>query len=291
MNLVNVMTRRAEGYHDTLRQAASRGEVVLARSEEVETIHTTRVRVKEWGLERHLVVDWYRRASFLDHFLAPGAGPAMIARGQARELGDFVDQPFQVTVQRAPWEVAVQLVRDGHVWVGDVHAPVRVEKRLVAQSGGRGVEVTCRVTNQGEITVATDFAVETNWGTTGPDAAVVAGGFAARVGDHRRVDRVDAVTICDPGWGLEVEMAMPPGSLWVVPIEVVSASEAGFERTFQGVSLFSVWPVRLNTGEVWEGRLAFAWRITAAPETSDAATPDPSTPDPVISPEEPVDPV
>jgi hypothetical protein len=51
--------------------------------------------------------------------------------------------------------------------------------------------------------------------------------------------------------------------LWVVPIEVVSASEAGFERTFQGASLLAVWPLRLEPGATWEARLSFGIRSLA----------------------------
>src|SRR3989337_1939278 len=43
VNLVNVMTRRAEGYHEPLRQAIARGEAVLDRPDETESIHTPKV--------------------------------------------------------------------------------------------------------------------------------------------------------------------------------------------------------------------------------------------------------
>ncbi|MGQ0549815.1 MAG: alpha-amylase/4-alpha-glucanotransferase domain-containing protein, partial [Armatimonadota bacterium] len=57
-----------------------------------------------------------------------------------------------------------------------------------------------------------------------------------------------------------VEVTLPPCALWVVPIEVVSASEAGFERSFQGASLWFLWPLRLDPGGVWDGRISCALR-------------------------------
>jgi hypothetical protein len=257
LNLVNVMTRRAEGYHETLRQAAAKGELVLYRPDEVETIHTTRVRVKELGLERHLVVDWYRRSSFIDHFLAPGAGPQAMARGEARELGDFVDQAFAARVERARAQLTVTLVRDGHVWVGDLHAPVRVEKTFTVPAGSGRLDVAYRITNPGGAAVAADFAVETNWGVTGPHAEVVVAGKARSVGTAASVTGVTSLALRDSGWGVSVDVTIPSCTLWLAPIEVVSASEAGFERTFQGASLFMVWPVRLEPGAAWEARLSF----------------------------------
>jgi len=258
VNLVNVMTRRTEGYHETLRQAVAKGEVVLVRPDEVETIHTARVRVKEWGLERHLVTDWYRRSSFLDHVLVSGGSPAAFSRGEVREIGDFVDQPFEVTIERDPGRVAVSLIRDGHVWVGGVHAPVRVEKVVTVPSGAAVVEVAYRVTNRSDHLFAADFAIETNWGTTGPDVALMVEGAAHRVGDLGRLTGVGALRLEDPGWGWAVDVTLPSAGLWIVPIEVVSASEAGFERTFQGVSLLAVWPLRLEPGVTWEAKISFA---------------------------------
>lgn len=278
VNLVNVMTRRAEGYHEALRQAIARGDAVLYRPGEVEesdgteTIHTARVRVKEWGLERYLTTDWYRRSGFLDHFLAPGGGPEAFARGEVGELGDFVNQAYDVVLDAAEAargsarSVVVRLVRDGHVWMGDAHASVRAEKTLAIPAGRETLEVTYRVSNRSGLTVAADFAVETNWGTTGPDATVVAGADSYRVGGARRIPDASAFTLRDETWRLAVsatvESPQPP-DLWVMPIEVVSASEAGFERTFQGVSLLTVWPLRLVPGAVWEARLTYEIRSLA----------------------------
>ncbi|MDR7555607.1 MAG: DUF1926 domain-containing protein [Armatimonadota bacterium] len=261
VNLVNVMTRREEGYHAQLREAAARGEVVLARSDAVESIHTTRVRVKEPGLERHLHYDWYRRAAFLDHFLEPGADPAAVLGWTVRELGDFVDQPYQVTVARRRADVAVRLWRDGHVWAGEVHTPVRVEKTLWVPAGRHVVTVAYRITNTGDRPIAAVFAVETVWGVDGPDAEVTpvggqapsASGRAHRVGAPALLPDVTGWILHDRPRPLDVVVTAPPGDLWVVPIEVVSASEGGYERTFQGATLWSARPLLLAPGAVWEG--------------------------------------
>jgi alpha-amylase len=256
VNLVNVMTRRAEGYHETLRQAVARGEVALYRPDDVDTIHTSRVRVKEWGLERHLVYDWYRRSSGIAHFLAPGAGPQAFTRGEARELGDFVDQPFEATVLREPDRVMVRLTRDGHVWVDAVHAPVRLEKTLTVASGVAMVDIRYSIVNQSNSVIAADFTVETNWGVSSPDAKVTCAGQIHGAGAVARTDDVESFEIADSGWTCAAK-SMPHTSIWIAPIEVVSASEAGFERTFQGTSLMCVWPVRLEPGAIWETGISF----------------------------------
>jgi hypothetical protein len=271
VNLVNVMTRHAEGYHETLRAALQGGEAVLLAPDETETIHTARVRVKEWGLERHLIVDWYRRVTLLDHFFAAGGTPQRFVRNEVEELGDFVSQPYRAAVaRRERGRVAVRLVRDGQVRTGDGRVPVRVEKTLVVPAGAAALDVAYRITNRGEAALAADFAVETNWGATGPDAVVAAAPGsgapgAVRVGDARQLDGVAEFTLRDERWRLAVSVTVAPAApwLWVVPIEVVSASEAGFERTFQGASVAMVWPLLLAPGGRWEARLSFAVEGTA----------------------------
>ncbi len=262
INLVNVMTRRPEGYHETLRAAIARGEVVLAQPDNVETIHTTRVRVKEWGLERYLAIDSYRRSSFIEHFQASGASPQTVTRGELKELGDFVGQPFQPAIEGSPSEVVVRLSRHGRVAVDGGHMPVRVEKALTTAAGAGTLTVAYRVANQGDKRLAVDFAVETNWGTSDPDAVVVTRGTQHHVRKSGAFDAVETLAIRDTQWGLDVGITLPTCALWVVPIEVVSASEAGFERSFQGTSLWFLWPISLEPGASWEARISCALRPT-----------------------------
>jgi alpha-amylase len=42
---------------------------------------------------------------------------------------------------------------------------------------------------------------------------------------------------------------------WIAPIETVSESEDGFERIYQGSQIIAVWPVELQSGTEWRGRL------------------------------------
>ena len=40
----------------------------------------------------------------------------------------------------------------------------------------------------------------------------------------------------------------PVATFWRFPIETVSQSEGGFEKTYQGSSITAVWPLLLKTG-------------------------------------------
>ncbi len=279
VNLANVMTRRPEGYHQTLRAALARGDAVLVQPGEedlLESIHTERVRVREPGLGRFLIYDWYRRSGFLDHLLEPGGGPAAFATGRLRELGDFVNQPYTASQvgrepksrRRGPRHALVRLVRDGHLWAGDYHAPVRIEKTFAVPPGQASLEVAYKVTNRSTRSLRADFAVETNWGVSGPAASfLIDEGRAVRrgVGELFLAGTSASVVIDDPEWAFRVRVGFPAASVWGSPIEVVSASEAGFERTFQGASLLLVWPLSLEPEEAWETRVTVRGGTDAAP--------------------------
>jgi hypothetical protein len=93
-NLANVITRRREGYHGDLEEAAAAGKVVtpdmVVETDEIESIHTETVRAREPGLEKLLFYDFYRRATLLDHFLPPETELGTFYRADYSEAGDFV---------------------------------------------------------------------------------------------------------------------------------------------------------------------------------------------------------
>src|SRR5574341_1074612 len=140
-NLLNTLARREEGYHRDLVQAAERGAVELpgVQKEKLESIHTTFVRAKEPGLEKQLNYDWYRRVGLIDHFIHPDNSLDDFASARYGESGDFVNQSYQPRVAKTKKGIAVSLTRDGHIWQGDVFAPLRVEKRIVVDAGSHAL--------------------------------------------------------------------------------------------------------------------------------------------------------
>ena len=62
----------------------------------------------------------------------------------------------------------------------------------------------------------------------------------------------------DPSVRLQVCWAFDKTArLWYFPLETVSDSERGMERTYQGVSLTFLWPVRLLPRSSW----SVSWTI------------------------------
>lgn len=269
-NLANVMSRRPESYHRDLTLAAAAGRLVTPGepTEEVETIHTTRVRVRERGLEHRLHYDWYRHASFLDHMLHPDTGIEAVMRAQFGETGDFVNQPYGYAVAEEPEALTLTLYRDGHLWQGDCFCPLRLEKRIRLQAASAEVEAHYTLTNTSQLRLTPHLAIETVWsllGGNGPTASGAAPGLIPfGLGEPASTPPVDQVSL-RLGWlNMEVGLRFSiPAALWLFPLETISNSEGGFERLYQGTCLFARWPLDLAPGATWSVTLYCEPRTTA----------------------------
>jgi len=263
-NLLNTMTRRPEGYHQELQEAVAQGKAVLASQVgELESIHTALVRVKEWGLEGKLLYDWYPRRSLIDHLFPASTTLEEFYRCQYSELGDFVDQPYQYAVEERPARLEVELGRDGHLWQGGGHTPLRIEKRLALKLGSSDLAVTYTLTNTGTQPLAARFGVETNWGILGGDGEgsyYEMGQQLFPLASKGELGGVGRLLIVSRPLGMKIKVAFSrDAALWRFPIETVSNSDAGFERAYQGSCLLAHWPLELGPGDDWSVELCFVY--------------------------------
>jgi len=260
-NLLNTLSRRPEGYHQDLMEAGRKGETVVAGEEgELETIHTARVRVKEKDLHEKLFYDWYRRSSFIDHFLHPDTTVDDFYRCQYGEVGDFVDQPYGYEVEAGGGRLTMKLARDGHVWCDEHLAPLRVEKRIEVAANSTDLKVTYTLTNTGKEAVSVWFGVELNFailGGDGPDAYyVLPDQENAALNSRGQWEDVNNLSMISKMLGMEIELGFGrPATLWRFPIETISNSEAGFERVYQGSCLLSHWRINLASEQSWQVEL------------------------------------
>ena len=272
-NLLSVMTRREEGYHQTLRsyeQERRRLEAIAAEDITLQTAmgestqpvspHAT-VRTKEPDLDRYLVVDRYRRHSLVDHFLAPGTTLPGFAQVHFEEMGNFVELPYETEIQQDSRGITVMLSREGHVRRAGALAPLPVllRKTLFIPLGEEKLLVRYMIENRGQSRLQTRFASEWNihlLGGGGNDQA-----YYYVEGHALDDDRFDST-----GEALEVRnfhignrwiqqdvgfSVNEAATLWRFSIETVTGSEAGFERTHQGSCLTLLWPLLLEAGQSW----------------------------------------
>ncbi len=278
-NLLSVMTRREEGYHQTLRdfererRAAKQREAQAAQSDgqggstnsAVSSPHTT-VSVKEADLDRHLVVDRYRRLSLIDHFFDASATLPLFAQMRYEEFGNFIEQPYTAHGEQREDGLLMTLAREGQVRrpgaLGPI--PVQVTKSLFMPLGEERLHIRYTIENRGQTRLQTIFGCEWNMHLLGGganeqayyrvDGQTLEDGHFDSTGEITNVEAFDLGNSWI-GQNLRFELS-EPATLWRYSIETVTGSEAGFERNHQGSSFTLLWPLLLDAGQSWKGEIS-----------------------------------
>lgn len=280
-NLLNIMTRRREGYHIDLQEAAARNDVITPEMPQwnaPEWLYTTHVRAKQLGLERDLVVDWHRRGTLIDHFLGEDVTLDSFRRASYSETGDFVLGRYNAEVGGGGSNVGtISLSRDGHVWAASVSRPVRVEKRLTVTSGVRELLVEYTVTNMSDASLHTQFGIETCYGFDGGNSdqcyLALFGGDTVGLGQSGANENVGGYRAGTKIRGFEVSATLAQaGALWRFPLEPVTMSEGGYERIHQGTVLLHVFPLDLAPGATWQNMLRLKLDDLRHAEIEESAT-------------------
>ncbi|HEV8325730.1 MAG TPA: alpha-amylase/4-alpha-glucanotransferase domain-containing protein [Myxococcota bacterium] len=236
-NLTNVLARREEGYHATLRradaeaqaraEAASRAQARTGSSDGgdggrrdggpgAKSIHDV-VKMKEPNLSRFLRQDDAPRHSFRLRRILPGTDLDAVERGDGAPL-----PAPQGAALKDEMQFAAALAVVGPELRATFHAPPP------APGAGR-------------------WAVELNLTLLTPDApdrkCFVPGGDDTRPGARAVTPGAQGFRLED-GWARFAATVHADGAeaLWRYPIETVSQSEDGFERTYQGSCFLLVFP-------------------------------------------------
>ncbi len=266
-NLLCVMTRREEGYHQVLRdfererRATAAQQAAGSKTHEPVTPHNA-VKAKEPDLDRYLVVDRYRRSSLIDHFFDAGTSLAHFAQAQFEEYGNFVEQPYEVSAGEDAGGITVSLRRDGIVRRAGALGPLPVQltKILIIPTDEEKLIVRYHIANKGQTRLQTRFGCEWNFHLLGGGANEQAyyriDGQTLENGHFDSTGETPEVRSFHIGnnWiqqdiGFSLSEA---ATLWRFSIDTVTGSEAGFERNHQGGCLTLLWPLLLEAGQDWQ---------------------------------------
>jgi 4-alpha-glucanotransferase len=266
--LASVLRRRPEAYHARLIEheqedsAAGRADARAAASGGPKTIHDI-VSVKEPGLSKILHYDDHERRSGIVHLLPAGGGTtaAQFVSAGYRELGDFVESAYETDSLEANRLVA-RRVGTFQSPTGD--RPLIVEKayRFDGDRSKPKLELAVTVENPGEWPLEFELATEWNLDLLGGGHNPAA---YYEVGADRTAHDVGGELLDTRGIafgndyeGVRIEArAEPDARLTWFPVETVSNSEAGFERSYQGSCMLFRWPVSLARGERRTFKVAF----------------------------------
>ena len=259
LNLLDIVSRKEEGYHHKLAEATHG-----PSGNAVASIHNLVV-AKEAGLEDHLNYDWYRHGSLVDHFFGTAATLTDVWRCKYPEEGDFVNQPYTARVTKAGKSVFVQLDREGGIWRDGIHHRLAVVKRIRFSADSPHMTVEYAVRNLEQTPIDVCFGVEWCVGLQAgnmPDRyyfSEEAEVPSPHLASKDEIQGISMLGLRDEWLGVEVRIECgTPATFWRFPLETISLSEAGFERIYQGSVVIPHWKFSLEK----EWKCTMTQRIT-----------------------------
>ncbi len=253
-NILGTLTRREEGYHQKLLESLEQPPTGEAPETKTRTIHEI-FDLREKGLDEYLHLDDYRRASFLDHFIAEPMDFESFRKCQYQEEGDFLKQSYGVEVRRKGRNQEVFFSRSGSLLTNGRREPIKIEKSLSVPAREKVAKASYQIIYEGEKR-KTNFGVELNINLLAGDAPdryyeipghQLEDRKLASIGELKNVSEIQLV---DEWVGMKVVLKTDRScNLWRFPVETVSLSESGFERIYQGSCLLLYWPLDLEPGK------------------------------------------
>lgn len=257
-NLSNVLRRREETYHKTIREASHGGN---SGGGQPQSIHD-RVHFKEEGLQDKLFYDKYERYSFLDHFLGSQTTLNDFKQSTQIESGEFLDHPYEIEKPAKPRGgkgYTLNLRRSGVVKENGHSHPVTIRKSFTFSPDKAEIEAHYQITNDGPEEMSGWWGVEFNFTLLAGDAKdryYFSPDPASNLGNLRtegELKNVKTFGMRDDWFRFQMEMSIEPAAtLWRYPIESISQSEDGFERIYQGSCLLTHWDLSLGGGKTAE---------------------------------------
>jgi alpha-amylase len=228
-NLLNVLTRRYECYHKKIKDNVNNASLVTDKSSEVQTIHSGAIRIKESGIDKFLVYDGYRRVSLADHFFDKNIKCSDCMLNVYEEKGDFIGGKYDAELKG----IELVLKRLGKVYEQNV----LISKTI--SPIGDGYKVSYEITNKSRAKIELCFAPEQIFAFSSKKDEDM--GDLKGVEIWRREDEYFKIAA-------EVKF-LQKTDLFIYPIETVSNSDNGYEKTYQGTVMVPLVKFQLNPEE------------------------------------------
>ncbi len=251
-NLLNTMTRHMEWYHCQLKDTCSE-ELIHSHGG---TDGSDHIRQDFQGI---IAYDWYRRLSFLDHFLGDKTTLENFSFSRYPELGSFTTTSYKMTaIEKSGQEVCFTLSNDGFVSKNNKHSAVRLEKKITVNDSLMEIHAKYKIVNSSEKDLDLWFGVEFNlnyFAENDPERYFRIPGWKEKLsmsfaGEFHNIESFEA---CNETERFAVkffvdQMAM----LWCFPLKTVSRSEKGFELTYQGSTIMLHWKINIKNNDFQE---------------------------------------
>lgn len=252
VNLLSTLNRRAEPYHDKVREHA--GQACSDTGGGVDP--NGGVCFKQPDLDRKLQYDFWPRKSLVDHFFQPGLVHESFAQGHG-DMGDFCQGVYQAKIRRSPERIEACLWRDGKM------GPYTVKlTKTIAMSVGEGgcLEIDYLLENL-PANLPIHFGVEFNFAAMPAGAADryfygEKGQSLGTLESQLSTSPVNRFGLVDEWLGVDVSLeSTQKASFWTLPIQTVSQSESGFELVHQSCAVIPHWQFRAPHDGKWSVKL------------------------------------
>ncbi len=244
-NVLDLLARRPEAYHDSLREMVGVHEPAPHGTVSIHDL----VQAKEPDLHRALVYDSYRRGSCIDHLLAASAQPAHFEAAALPELLPFWERAYDWRLEAGELRLECAAALPPASGTGRVVVVRRL--RLAGPALEARYTVALDGTTQEPARFAVEMAANLRAGNA-PDRWLEADGERLQPGhlaSRGRLAAVQRLDLVDAWSGLRVVFECSPAmEVWRAPIETISTSESGFEKVYQGTALLFLSPAALQPG-------------------------------------------
>jgi len=259
-NFVNTLSRRDESYHDDLRSGAAS----FSEGDSGGSIHELN-RAKEAGLEHYLVYDPYRRVSLRDHLLPGDVEVEALWANTVEERAPLATAWYDHIVDGNTVTLATaQPIDGGHG--GTLH----VKKQIAVSTGAPELEIRYTLRrdwgelqpeSDGTLRFAVEFVVNYLTGSADDRYMYVPNDDSGKrsLGEHAHDKALKHIALRDDWQRLECSLDLSrTADVYRFPIETVSSSEGGQERTYQGTVLMVCWDVQPGQGEAEDLQLTLS---------------------------------
>lgn len=247
LNMTNTLARRKEPYHDKAI-AKAREHDTGKKDDGIASIHDISG-AKDAELVADLSYDRYRRVSLLDHFLKEGATVKDFAGSKSSiEAGDFLTGGYKYKIRKESRSkgLVLELVRDGNYYdTAGTPCKLRISKAVGIKANSPEIEIEYTITNIDTRAFEPWFGVEFNYSLKDP--------HLNRIGEAHGLTNI---SVNDQWYGIKMDFEFSAAAdLWYFPVETVSDSEQGLERTYQELSFLLHWKFKLAPQEKWGVKL------------------------------------
>lgn len=249
--ITDILTRRPEAYHVKVLELS--GQTVNDQDNAVpKSIHDIAC-LKEEGLADILIYDPHQRLAFVDHFYPAQMDIKDLSHSRAPELGDFVNASFDV-LSKTKSNAHLSLQRMGSVQTPNGIVEIQFQKAFHLNENT--LEVTYNISPSQplhSIVFATELSLTLPSGPhpTGQYRLSLLNGNteAYPITNTGMSTEVSEIELADPTNQMALKITFHPHAQIVrFPIETVSQSESGIERTYQGSVVTVLWHCEIEPG-------------------------------------------